>query len=117
MSPITPSPPSTPRTIHNGRRSSDSVVTSMKEMTCVAPADEGCLSSVSVTGGQAIWARTCCAKGTCLNEHTKPAGGSWDVVSCYKDNCNTMDPRNGSDLHHPALLMVSFSALLALWNI
>merc|ERR1719357_530313 len=91
--------------------------TSMKKMKCVAPADEGCLSSVSVTGGQAIWARTCCAKGTCLNEHKKPAGGSWDVVSCNKDNCNTMDPRSGSDLHHPALLMVSFSALLALWNI
>jgi len=89
--------------------------TSMTKVSC--PGVEGCLASVTVAGGKSVWVRSCCTKGTCLNKHEKLPGGSVDVVSCNKDNCNTMDPRSGSDLHHPALLMVSFSALLALWNI
>jgi len=91
--------------------------TSMTKLPCKGV--EGCMASVTVAGGKTVWARTCCTKGTCLDKHEKLPGGvgSMDIVSCYKDDCNTMDPRNGSDLHHPALLMVSFSALIALWNI
>jgi len=91
--------------------------TSMTKVSC--PGVEGCMASVIVAGGKAVWARSCCIKGSCVNKHEKLPGGvgSTDIVSCYKDDCNTMDPRSGSNLHHPALLMVSFSALLALWNI
>merc|ERR1719228_353256 len=83
-----------------------------------SPGVEGCMASVNVAGGKTVWARGPCDKGTCWNKHEKLPGGvgSTDYVSCYKDDCNTMDPRSGSDLHHPALLMVSFSALPALWN-
>jgi len=82
------------------------------------PGVEGCMASVTVAAGKTVWARGACDKGTCWNKHEKLPGGvgSTDYVSCYKDDCNTMDPRSGSDLHHPALLMVSFSALLAMWN-
>merc|ERR1711962_1316326 len=91
--------------------------TSMPKLPCSGV--EGCMASVTVAGGKTVWARTCCTKGTCLDKHEKLPGGvgSVDVVSCYKDDCNTMDPRNGSDLHHPALLMGFFSALLTMWNI
>jgi len=89
--------------------------TSMKKIECKV---EGCVSSVTVAGGLATWLRGCCEEGTCLNKHEKKPGGvTIDYVSCYTDDCNTMDPRSGSDLHSPALLMVSFSALLSLWNI
>jgi len=81
-----------------------------------SPGVEGCMASVTVAGGKTVWARGPCDKGTCWNKHEKLPGGSMDYVSCNKDNCNTMDPRSGSNLHHPALLMVSFSALLTMWN-
>jgi len=88
--------------------------TSMPKLPCKGV--EGCMASVTVAGGKTVWARGPCDKGTCWNKHEKLPGGSMDYVSCNKDNCNTMDPRSGSNLHHPALLMVSFSALLTMWN-
>merc|ERR1711890_12949 len=84
---------------------------------CLTGFTEGCLASVTVTGGKEAWSRVCCGKGTCLNQHEEVAGVKTDSVSCNKDNCNTMDPRKSSgsvttSLPTITLLFATLSLLL-----
>merc|ERR1711872_100021 len=99
--------------------------TSLEKMTCVPGLDEGCMAMTYGALGEEVWTRSCCGGNTepltCKTKHTKTGVMNGvmktDRVSCSKDDCNTMDPRSGSDLHNPALLMVSISALFSMWNI
>merc|ERR1712126_108106 len=94
--------------------------TSLKKMPCVPGFDEGCMAMTVGALGKEVWTRSCCGSTeplSCKAKHTKDGVIKTDRVSCSKDDCNTMDPRSGSDLHNPALLMISISALFSMWNI
>ena len=93
--------------------------------------NDGCMVTVTVTGGMESWARSCCMTAACLNDHTSVGGidmwneryGCWDQInvhvfftlnfSCDTENCNTMDPRNsGESTAHTLGFTLGLNAIL-----